>query len=146
MRHISWCPCLNTRLPTAPGINTDRINAVRDPPCSCVSAEAWLPGRGMWGEVSSCSNCSDYQARRLHISEAATGRHCHTVNGTACAVPRMLIAICEQNQTENGSVIIPEPLRPYMRGREIMEPKKRKERMNFVYINSAKYFEKNKKI
>ena len=146
MRHISWCPCLNTRLPTAPGINTDRINAVRDPPCSCVSAEAWLPGRGMWGEVSSCSNCSDYQARRLHVTEAATGRHCHTVNGTACAVPRMLIAICEQNQTENGSVLIPEPLRLYMRGREIMEPKKRKERMNFVYINSAKYFEKNKKI
>ena len=59
-------------------------------------------------------------------------------------MPRMIIAICEQNQLENGSVTIPEVLRPYMRDREVMEPKPRKQRMNFTYINSANYFEKNK--
>lgn len=69
--------------------------------------------------------------------------HC-AVNGTACAVPRMIIAICEQNQLENGSVTIPCVLRPYMRAREVMEPKPRKQRLNFSYITSAKYFEKNK--
>ena len=66
------------------------------------------------------------------------------MNGTACAVPRMIIAICEQNQLENGSVAIPEVLRPYMRNREGIEPKPRKQRLNFTYITSAKYFEKNK--
>ena len=69
--------------------------------------------------------------------------HC-AVNGTACAVPRMIIAICEQNQLENGSVTIPCVLRPYMRAREVMESKPRKQRLNFSYITSAKYFEKNK--
>ena len=69
--------------------------------------------------------------------------HC-AVNGTACAVPRMIIAICEQNQLENGSVTIPCVLRPYMRAREVMEPKPRKQRLNTTYITSAKYFEKNK--
>ena len=69
-----------------------------------------------------------------------------SVNGTACAIPRMLISICEQNQLENGSVKIPEVLQPYMRNRELMEPKPRKERLNFIYINSANYFEKNKKL
>lgn len=105
--------------------------------------EAWLPGRDMWGEVSSCSNCGDFQTRRLGVRDDQ-GRHCHTVNGTACAVPRMIIAICEQNQLENGSVAIPEVLRPYMRNREVIEPKPRKQRLNFTYITSAKYFEKNK--
>ena len=69
--------------------------------------------------------------------------HC-AVNGTACAVPRMIIAICEQNQLENGSVTIPCVLRPYMRAMEVMEPKPRKQRLNFTYITSAKHFEKNK--
>ena len=105
--------------------------------------EAWLPGRASWGEISSCSNCTDYQARRLNIRDPA-GLHCHTVNGTGCAVPRMLIAICEQKQTENGSVIIPETLRPFMRNREMMEPKPKKQRLHFQYLTSAKYFEKNK--
>ena len=106
--------------------------------------EAWLPGRDSWGEISSCSNCTDYQARRLNIRDPAGG-HLHTVNGTGCAVPRMLIAICEQKQTENGSVIIPDTLRPYMRNREMIEPKPKKQRLHFQYLTSAKYFEKNKK-
>lgn len=105
--------------------------------------EAWLSGRAVWGEISSCSDCTDYQARRLNIRDPA-GVHLHTVNGTGCAVPRMLIAICEQNQTENGSVIIPDTLRPYMRNREMMEPKPKKQRLHFQYLTSAKYFEKNK--
>lgn len=58
--------------------------------------EAWLPGRRMYGEISSCSNCTDYQARRLGIRLGA--EWAHTVNGTACAVPRMLIAIVENFQ------------------------------------------------
>jgi len=114
-----------------------------DPAREKRDVEAWLPGRGMWGEVSSCSNCGDYQARRLGVRDQG-GRYCHTVNGTACAVPRMIIAICEQNQLENGSVTIPCVLRPYMRAREVMEPKPRKQRLNTTYITSAKYFEKNK--
>lgn len=59
--------------------------------------EAWLPGRRMYGEISSCSNCTDYQARRLSMRLADEG-FVHTVNGTACAVPRMLIAIVENYQ------------------------------------------------
>jgi len=116
-----------------------------DPACEKYDVEAWMPGREMWGEISSCSNCTDYQARRLGIKDE-DGNYCHTVNGTACAIPRMLISICEQNQLENGSVKIPEVLQPYMRNRELMEPKPRKERLNFIYINSANYFEKNKKL
>ena len=69
-----------------------------------------------------------------------------SVNGTACAIPRMLIAICEQFQTINGSVVIPVQLRPYMRNKEMMEPKPRKQRLNFTYITSAKHFEKNKNL
>jgi len=106
--------------------------------------EAWLAGRQTWGEISSCSNCTDYQARRLNIRDTS-GQLCHTVNGTGCAVPRMIIAICEQNQTENGSVLIPESLRPYMRNKELMEPKPKKQRLHFQYLTSAKYFVKNKK-
>lgn len=64
--------------------------------------EAWMPGRQTYGEISSCSNCTDFQARRLNIRfDDGTGQvhpHAHTANGTACAVPRMLISIFEQNQ------------------------------------------------
>ncbi|XP_049785462.1 uncharacterized protein LOC126188062 [Schistocerca cancellata] len=83
--------------------------------------EAWMPGRNAWGEISSCSNCTDYQTRRLNVRYKPTGVpdctiHAHTVNGTACAVPRMLIAIIETHQQHDGTVIIPEPLQPFMRG------------------------------
>ena len=114
-----------------------------DPASEKFDIEAWMPGREMWGEISSCSNCTDYQARRLGV-KAEDGTFCHTVNGTACAVPRMLIAICEQMQTENGSVVIPEVLRGYMRDRELMEPKQRKKRPNFLFVTSAKFFNKSK--
>lgn len=63
--------------------------------------EAWMPGRKAWGEISSCSNCTDYQAKRLnirYITDNNQTRFAHTVNGTAAAIPRLLIGILETNQ------------------------------------------------
>lgn len=87
--------------------------------------EAWMPGRGQggeFGEVTSTSNCTDYQARRLNIRYKGPKhkgtRFVHTLNGTAVAVTRAILAILENNQQEDGSVIIPEVLRPWFRGRE----------------------------
>lgn len=62
--------------------------------------EAWMPSRNEFGEISSTSNCTDYQAKRLNIyfQDGANKFHAHTVNGTACAIPRMIIAILEQYQ------------------------------------------------
>ena len=81
--------------------------------------EAWMPGRGdggEWGEITSASNCTDYQARRLGIRfRRAQGRKpelVHTLNGTAIAVSRTLIAILENYQQADGSVVVPEALRP----------------------------------
>lgn len=84
--------------------------------------EAWFPGRGIYGEVSSCSTCTDFQSRRLNIKfrDGNDVRHVHTVNGTACAIPRTVMAIFEKHQLENGNIVIPEPLRPYMGGRDII--------------------------
>jgi seryl-tRNA synthetase len=83
--------------------------------------EAWMPGRGErgeWGEVTSTSNCTDYQARRLGIryrKQGEKGTHfAHTLNGTAIAISRAIIAILENHQAADGSVTIPEPLRPWM--------------------------------
>jgi len=83
--------------------------------------EAWMPGRGEggeYGEVTSASNCTDYQARRLQIrykSPDAKGTHIvHTLNGTAVAVTRALIAILENYQRADGSIIVPEVLRPWV--------------------------------
>ncbi|XP_072919966.1 serine--tRNA ligase, mitochondrial isoform X2 [Hemitrygon akajei] len=88
--------------------------------------EAWMPGRGDYGEISSASNCTDYQSRRLNImyyDEAAQLKYAHTVNGTACAVPRTLIAILECNQNKDGSVRVPTVLQPYL-GKEIISHSK----------------------
>jgi len=82
--------------------------------------EAWLPGRGDggdWGEVTSCSSCTDYQARRLRIRFKREGGKrnelVHTLNGTAVAISRALIALLENHQQEDGSIAIPKALRPY---------------------------------
>ncbi|KAG0423754.1 hypothetical protein HPB47_000480 [Ixodes persulcatus] len=87
--------------------------------------EAWMPGHRAYGEISSASDCTDYQSRRLGItcreSLGETPRHVSTANGTACAVPRMLIALVESNQRKDNSVLIPEVLRSYMGGRSVME-------------------------
>ena len=86
--------------------------------------EAWLPGAGQYKEVVSCSNCTDYQANRLRMRyRTSEGNEAvHTLNSTAIATSRALVAIMEQNQTEDGRVAIPEVLRPYMGGQEFLEP------------------------
>ncbi|KAJ8898541.1 hypothetical protein PR048_003901 [Dryococelus australis] len=98
--------------------------------------EAWLPGRKMFGEVSSCSNCTDYQSRRLAIKylpcDAFAPVHAHTVNGTACAIPRMLIALVETHQEPDGNVVIPDVLRPYMQGKERLVKEARIPQMKFM--------------
>ncbi len=88
--------------------------------------EAWMPGRGGWGEVTSASNCTDYQARRLGARYKVKGekgtRFVHTLNGTAIAISRALIAILENHQRADGSVVVPEVLRA-MVGKERIEAK-----------------------
>ncbi len=88
--------------------------------------EAWMPGRKGWGEVTSTSNCTDYQARRLNIRYRVKGekgtRFVHTLNGTAVAISRGLIAVLENYQQADGSVIVPEVLRPWV-GKERIEPR-----------------------
>ncbi|CUM63454.1 uncharacterized protein PRCAT00001029001 [Priceomyces carsonii] len=83
--------------------------------------EAWMPGRGSWGELTSCSNCGEYQSRRLSIRVEGNDRklnYAHTLNGTCLAIPRVIAAILEQfYDPESNSVMIPEPLRPYMDGK-----------------------------
>ena len=91
--------------------------------------EAWMPGRGdkgEYGEVTSTSNCTDYQARRLNIrykKKGEKGTHfVHTLNGTAVAISRALIAILENGQQPDGSIIIPEVLRPFL-GKNQIRPR-----------------------
>jgi seryl-tRNA synthetase len=111
--------------------------------------EAWMPGLQRYGEISSASNCTDYQARRLNIryrvaakaegnakdsngdgqppnkkskkSKGSPTAFCHTLNATACAVPRMIVAIMENFQQEDGTVLVPEVLQPYMDGMKVIE-------------------------
>jgi seryl-tRNA synthetase len=84
--------------------------------------EVWLPGQGLYREISSCSNFTDYQARRAGIRfrrrEASGAEFVHTLNGSGLAVGRTMVAILEQCQQADGSVLIPEKLRPYMGGME----------------------------
>uniref|UniRef100_A0A8C9DUC4 Serine--tRNA ligase, mitochondrial n=1 Tax=Prolemur simus TaxID=1328070 RepID=A0A8C9DUC4_PROSS len=87
--------------------------------------EAWMPGRGRFGEVTSASNCTDFQSRRLYImfrTEAGELQFAHTVNATACAVPRLLIALLESNQQKDGSVLVPPALQPYLGTDRITAP------------------------
>jgi seryl-tRNA synthetase len=82
--------------------------------------EAWLPGQGKYREVVSCSNCTDYQARRANIRfrEGNEIRYVHTLNSTLVATERAIIAIMENYQQEDGSILIPKVLRPYLNGAE----------------------------
>ena len=91
--------------------------------------EAWSPRQQKYFEVCSCSNLGDAQARRLHIryrDENGKIQLCHTLNNTCVAPPRMLIAFLENHLQADGSVTIPEILRPYMGGVEVLTPKARK--------------------
>jgi len=85
--------------------------------------ETWMPSRDGWGETHSASRFHDFQARRLDMRyRDADGKvhHCHTLNNTVAASTRMLIALLENHQTSTGQVRVPEPLRPYLGGRELL--------------------------
>ncbi len=88
--------------------------------------EMWAPGSGEWLEVSSCSNCEAFQARRTNIryrpEPEARPRFLHTLNGSGLALPRTVIAVMENYQQEDGSVVVPEVLRPYMGGLDVIRP------------------------
>jgi seryl-tRNA synthetase len=89
--------------------------------------EVWLPSQNTYREISSCSNCESFQARRANIKFRPNGtgkaEFVHTLNGSGLAVGRTLIAVLENYQQKDGSVVIPEALRPFMGGREVIEPK-----------------------
>jgi seryl-tRNA synthetase len=82
--------------------------------------EVWLPGQNMYREISSCSNCGEFQARRMdaryRTKEGRNVRHVHTLNGSGVAVGRALIAVMETYQQDDGSIVVPETLAPYMGG------------------------------
>ena len=86
--------------------------------------EVWLPSQNKYRELISASNCTDYQARRLNIryrkSDADKPQFIHMLNSTALAIGRTIIAIMENNQQKDGSVVIPEVLRPYMGDLEVI--------------------------
>ncbi len=87
--------------------------------------EAWMPGRNEYGEVTSASNCTDYQARRLGIrckeADKKGTRLVHTLNGTAISCARAIIAVLENHQQKDGSVVVPEALRKWV-GKDVIEP------------------------
>jgi len=93
--------------------------------CRKFDIEVWAAGCGEWLEVSSCSNFRDFQARRANIRYRPEGggatAFVHTLNGSGLALPRTLIAVLENGQQPDGSIVIPEPLRPYMGGMERIE-------------------------
>jgi seryl-tRNA synthetase len=89
--------------------------------------EVWLPGQSAYREISSCSNCGAFQARRMNAryrpsGEKARPTHVHTLNGSGLAVGRTMIAILENYQQHDGTVTIPPALQPYMGGQEVIEP------------------------
>jgi seryl-tRNA synthetase len=88
--------------------------------------EVWLPGQGMYREISSCSNCGEFQARRMKARFRKPGekgtRFVHTLNGSGLAVGRTLIAILENFQEVDGSVVLPDALVPYMGGTKVIVP------------------------
>jgi seryl-tRNA synthetase len=95
----------------------------------CYDLEVWLPGQKTWREISSCSNFMDFQARRANIRFRPDGdkkmkpRFVHTLNGSGLAVGRTIVAILENYQQADGSVVIPQVLRPYLGGQEVITPR-----------------------
>ena len=88
--------------------------------------EVWLPGQGRYREISSCSNCGDFQARRMNARSRPQGERrtefVHTLNGSGLAVGRTLVALLENGQQADGSITLPPALRPYMNGMERLVP------------------------
>ena len=95
-----------------------------DPAANKTDIECWMPGQGAYRETHSCSNCCDFQARRLNVrfrsQDDGKVHHVHTLNGTAFAVGRTLIAIIENYQQADGSIVVPDALRPFMGGVEVI--------------------------
>ncbi|WP_419785674.1 serine--tRNA ligase [Pseudodesulfovibrio sp.] len=89
--------------------------------------EVWVPGQDKYREISSCSNCEDFQARRADIRfqprDSKKKQYVHTLNGSGLAVGRCLVAVMENYQRKDGAIVIPEALKPYMGGLEVVEPK-----------------------
>ncbi|RZM09755.1 MAG: serine--tRNA ligase, partial [Sphingomonas sp.] len=88
--------------------------------------EVWLPGQDRYREISSCSTCTDFQARRMNARYRPEGekgtRFVHTLNGSGLAVGRTLVAVLENYQQENGTVSVPDVLVPYIGGTTLLEP------------------------
>ena len=89
--------------------------------------EVWLPGQNTYREISSCSNCTDFQARRANIRFRPKGggkpEFVHTLNGSGLPTGRSFVAVVENYQQEDGSIRIPEALQPYMDGLKVIRPK-----------------------
>ena len=87
--------------------------------------EVWLPSQGTYREISSCSNCGDFQARRMNARYRKDGEKrpafLHTLNGSGVAVGRAMLAVMENHQNEDGSITIPQALRPYMGGLDVLK-------------------------
>ena len=95
--------------------------------CKTYDVEVWLPGQRTYREISSCSNCVDFQARRANIRFRPKGgkpEWVHTLNGSGLPTGRSLVAIMENYQQKDGSIVVPKVLVPYMGGQEIIEPTK----------------------
>ena len=93
----------------------------------CYDLELWAPGHNGWLEISSCSNFEAFQARRAGIrwkNPAGKTEFVHTLNGSGVALPRLVVALLENGQQEDGSVVLPEALRPYLGGLERLVPRK----------------------
>nr|XP_002123180.1 serine--tRNA ligase, mitochondrial [Ciona intestinalis] len=105
-----------------------------------IDIEAWFPGRDRYDEISSASNCTDFQSRRLHILYKHDDKYkfAHTVNATACAVPRMIIALLENGQQKDKTIVVPECLREYMGGKVILKRDKRRKAMEYIGIKASK--------
>ncbi len=89
--------------------------------------EVWLPGQDAWREISSCSTTGDFQARRMNARYRPAGekgtRFVHTLNGSGLAIGRTLVAVLETYQQEDGSLVVPDVLQPYMGGLTRLEPR-----------------------
>ncbi len=126
--HCTCCLCLSVCLfvclPIVCSVLEIPSGDLGAPAYRKIDLEAWMPGRNSYGEISSASNCTDYQARRLNIRFRDTTeekpRFAHTLNGTAAAIPRLIISILEQHQRKDGTVEIPTVLRPFMMGTQVI--------------------------
>ena len=131
---ISLAQSVTTGSFTPPGSTTAQTGlppfcrvAINSTPSSesNINIEVWVPAQKTYREISSVSNCEAFQARRMQARfRNAQGKPelLHTLNGSGLAVGRTLVALLENNQQADGSVIIPEVLRPYMRGLEVLTP------------------------